>query len=105
MTSVYFDHAGSLEIDGEKVIVRGCVFFSNLSVIEPTIINNLKNNKSLCVIDITNLEEFDTAVVILLCRIRRFVLKSNRSSIKWQFTDRLAGLLKLYGLEGSFKSH
>lgn len=102
MTSIYFDNNCSVEINNNSVFVRGRIFLSNLASLEPVFLDLKKY--SISQIDFTSVEEFDTAIVILLCRVRRFMLESDLSDVVWKFPEELGSLLKLYGVEGCFKS-
>lgn len=101
MVSIYFDDNCSIELDCNKLIVRGSFGYNCLPFIERFLTKTLVDQR-IDSIDFTKLDFFDTSLVVLLCCLRAVMIKQNYLDVAWHMPEKLKKLISLYGLQEYF---
>ncbi len=102
MTSLYFDENCSVDVSDDTIALRGRFSYANLQSLEAILKKILLKDSEVRHIDFSALESFDSALVVLLCRLRAIVIKQQGPNTNWVLPNKLSELLVLYGLKEYF---
>lgn len=102
MTSLYFDECCSIDYHGETLSFHGNLGYANLPKIEKKLLLVIKSCTKIEAVDFSGLDAFDTALIVMLCRLRPIMLKHQEVQVVWIIPEKLDELLSLYGIHEFF---